>query len=59
LSEEDHVHRHPTAGCRGTSRRSPQSGRCLDSRGGATADGTDLQIYDCNGTDAQKWKVPV
>ena len=37
----------------------PQSGRCLDSPGGATADGTDLQIYDCNGLDPQKWTVPV
>ena len=37
----------------------PQSGRCLDSPSGATADGTKLQIYDCNGLDPQRWKTPV
>jgi hypothetical protein len=37
----------------------PQSGRCLDSPSGATADGIKLQIYDCNGLDPQKWNVPV
>ncbi|MCI0468186.1 MAG: ricin-type beta-trefoil lectin domain protein [Beijerinckiaceae bacterium] len=29
--------------------------KCLDVRGGGTADGTIVQIFDCNGTDAQKW----
>jgi hypothetical protein len=36
----------------------PQSARCLDLPGGIAADGTQLQIYDCNGTAAQRWKVP-
>ncbi|HUR09077.1 MAG TPA: ricin-type beta-trefoil lectin domain protein [Nonomuraea sp.] len=36
----------------------PQSGRCLDAPQGATANGTRLQIYDCNGLDPQKWTVP-
>jgi non-reducing end alpha-L-arabinofuranosidase len=33
--------------------RNPASGRCLDSPSGATANGTRLQIWDCNGTGAQ------
>jgi endoglucanase len=31
------------------------SGRCLDVQAAGTADGTPVQIYDCNGTGAQKW----
>jgi RHS repeat-associated protein len=31
------------------------SGRCLDVPSSATADGTDLKLYDCNGTAAQRW----
>jgi hypothetical protein len=31
----------------------PQSGRCVDSPSGSTANGTRLQIYDCNGSGAQ------
>ncbi|KOV65743.1 ricin-type beta-trefoil lectin domain protein, partial [Streptomyces sp. MMG1121] len=34
-----------------------QSGRCLDAPSGATANGTRLQIWDCNGADAQKFAV--
>jgi beta-glucanase (GH16 family) len=30
-------------------------GRCIDINGGVAADGTQLQIYDCNDTAAQKW----
>lgn len=33
----------------------PPSGRCLDVPGTATADGTQLHIYDCLGTTIQKW----
>jgi len=29
--------------------------KCLDIRGAVFADGTPVQIYDCNGTKAQKW----
>ncbi|MFC0844232.1 RICIN domain-containing protein [Streptomyces noboritoensis] len=36
----------------------PQSGLCLDDPGSSTTDGTQLQIYDCNGTNAQKWTLP-
>ncbi|MDX6208196.1 MAG: Ricin-type beta-trefoil lectin domain-like, partial [Frankiales bacterium] len=31
----------------------PQSGRCLDDPSGNTANGTALQLYDCNGNSAQ------
>ncbi|GLZ79596.1 hypothetical protein Afil01_44030 [Actinorhabdospora filicis] len=30
-------------------------GRCLDAVGGGTANGTAVQLYDCNGSSAQKW----
>ncbi|MEV7569163.1 ricin-type beta-trefoil lectin domain protein [Streptomyces tanashiensis] len=32
-------------------------GKCVDVAGGATANGTAVQIYDCNGTSAQNWDV--
>lgn len=31
------------------------SNRCLDVQGGASADGTIVQLWDCNGTGAQRW----
>ncbi|KAG6827539.1 hypothetical protein H0H92_011418 [Tricholoma furcatifolium] len=31
--------------------------KCLDVRGDVVANGTAIQIYDCNGTDAQKWLI--
>jgi hypothetical protein len=31
----------------------PQSGRCLDDPSGYTANGTRLQLWDCNGAGAQ------
>ncbi|MGK5441760.1 PQQ-dependent sugar dehydrogenase [Micromonospora sp. URMC 105] len=33
------------------------AGKCLDVRNAATADGTQIQIYTCNGTTAQTWTV--
>lgn len=33
----------------------PQSGRCLDDPQANTANGTRLQIYDCNGVSTQQW----
>lgn len=33
------------------------SGRCLDVPGASTANGVQLQLYDCNGTGAQSWKL--
>jgi hypothetical protein len=32
-------------------------GKCVDVAGGNTADGTAVQIYTCNGTNAQQWTV--
>ena len=32
-------------------------GKCLDVWGGATANGTPVQIWDCNGSGAQVWQV--
>ncbi|MET8177147.1 RICIN domain-containing protein, partial [Streptomyces clavifer] len=29
--------------------------KCMDISGGATADGTKVQLYGCNNTGAQKW----
>ncbi|TEB21133.1 ricin B-like lectin [Coprinellus micaceus] len=31
--------------------------KCLEVRGGVVANGTPVQIYDCNGTPAQEWYV--
>ncbi|MGN9890567.1 PQQ-dependent sugar dehydrogenase [Micromonospora sp. L31] len=33
------------------------AGKCLDVRNAATADGTQIQLYTCNGTTAQTWTV--
>jgi hypothetical protein len=32
-------------------------GKCLDVVLGGTANGTQVQLWDCNGSDAQKWSV--
>ncbi|KAL0947890.1 hypothetical protein HGRIS_010525 [Hohenbuehelia grisea] len=34
-----------------------QPNKCLDVRGNVQANGTPVQIYDCNGTGAQKWVI--
>ncbi|MFG1807588.1 RICIN domain-containing protein [Streptomyces sp. NPDC049040] len=36
----------------------PQSGRCLDVPGASTTDGTQLEIWDCNGGNNQRWTIP-
>ncbi|NUP35590.1 MAG: hypothetical protein HOY76_00865, partial [Streptomyces sp.] len=33
------------------------TGKCVDDAGSGTSNGTAVQIYTCNGTDAQTWKV--
>ncbi|MFF5284800.1 ricin-type beta-trefoil lectin domain protein [Streptomyces sp. NPDC012756] len=33
------------------------AGKCLDVTGAATADGTPVQLYTCNGTTAQRWTL--
>ncbi len=30
-------------------------GKCMDVTSAGTANGTQVQLYDCNGTNAQKW----
>ncbi|MFI9286200.1 ricin-type beta-trefoil lectin domain protein [Streptomyces werraensis] len=40
---------------RTTAFRSGIPGKCVDVRGAATADGTPVQLYTCNGTAAQRW----
>jgi hypothetical protein len=34
----------------------PQSGLCLDAKGGGTGNGTALELNTCNGTSSQKWQ---
>jgi glucosylceramidase len=33
------------------------AGKCLDVSGGSSANGTAVQLWDCNGTAAQRWTV--
>ncbi|MGW4435384.1 ricin-type beta-trefoil lectin domain protein [Streptomyces sp. NPDC004596] len=33
------------------------AGKCLDVAGGSSVNGTAVQLYDCNGSAAQKWTV--
>jgi hypothetical protein len=32
-------------------------GKCMDLTSAGTANGTQVQLYDCNGTGAQKWQA--
>ena len=32
-------------------------GKCIDVAAASTANGTAIQVYDCNGTDAQNWTI--
>ncbi|MEE1928596.1 RICIN domain-containing protein [Streptomyces sp. TRM 70351] len=34
-----------------------QSGKCVDVQGAGTKEGTPIQLYDCNGTNAQSWRL--
>jgi hypothetical protein len=36
----------------------PRFGQCLDDPRFNTADGTQLEIYTCNGVANQQWKLP-
>ncbi|MFR9725584.1 ricin-type beta-trefoil lectin domain protein [Streptomyces sp. MS19] len=33
------------------------AGKCLDVAGASSADGTPVQLYACNGTEAQRWTI--
>ena len=39
----------------GNTLKSNLNGKCIDVPGGTATDGARLQMYDCNGTAAQKW----
>ncbi|MEU6172001.1 ricin-type beta-trefoil lectin domain protein [Streptantibioticus parmotrematis] len=41
----------------GTGRITGYGGKCVDVAGASSADGTAVQLYDCNGTNAQQWTV--
>ncbi|KAJ3573902.1 hypothetical protein NP233_g2130 [Leucocoprinus birnbaumii] len=43
------------AGQRAIHPLSSMTNKCLDVRGNVRANGTPVQIYDCNGTPAQQW----
>ncbi|MFE1191570.1 glycoside hydrolase family 19 protein [Streptomyces olivaceoviridis] len=34
------------------------AGKCVDVAGASSANGTAVQLYDCNGTNAQRWSNP-
>jgi hypothetical protein len=34
------------------------AGKCVDDNGGASANGTAIQLFTCNGSVAQMWQVP-
>ncbi|MEV1145773.1 ThuA domain-containing protein [Micromonospora sp. NPDC049799] len=46
-----------TGGTPGTGPIKGLAGKCLDVRSSGTADGTQIQIYTCNGSGAQTWTV--
>ena len=45
----------PPAG--GSTTISGYGGKCVDVNGGSSTSGTAVQLWDCNGTNAQKWTV--
>jgi hypothetical protein len=56
----DYVRVTDTAGGGGggtTSRITGIGGKCVDVSGANTANGTAIQLWDCNGTGAQQWTV--
>jgi glucose/arabinose dehydrogenase len=55
LFDVDAVTLNTGTGSGGTGPITGLAGKCLDVRGGATADGTQIQLYTCNGTAAQIW----
>jgi beta-glucanase (GH16 family) len=47
-----------TSGGSGGSQITGLAGKCVDVAGANPADGTTVQLYDCNGTAAQQWSRP-
>jgi beta-glucanase (GH16 family) len=50
-----HVYAQSTGG--GSGQITGLGGKCVDVAGASTANGTPVQLYDCNGTGAQQWTV--
>ncbi|WP_030223950.1 ricin-type beta-trefoil lectin domain protein, partial [Streptomyces sp. NRRL WC-3626] len=46
-----------SAAAAATGRITGLGGKCVDVAGAGTANGTAVQLYDCNGTSAQNWTV--
>jgi hypothetical protein len=40
-----------------TSAVTGEAGLCMDVRGASTSNGTPIQLYNCDGTNAQQWNV--
>jgi len=51
------VWRSPASGSSATGQITGYQGLCLDVRSASSADGTPVQVYTCNGTNAQQWTV--
>ncbi|WBQ07150.1 ricin-type beta-trefoil lectin domain protein [Kribbella sp. CA-293567] len=47
-----------TSGGGGTGGEVKALNKCMDVAGASSADGTPVQLYDCNGSAAQKWNRP-
>ncbi|MDX6247925.1 MAG: hypothetical protein QOF10_1285 [Kribbellaceae bacterium] len=47
-----------SGGGTGASQITGLAGKCVDVAGANSADGTPVQLYDCNGTAAQQWTRP-
>ncbi|HWM04621.1 MAG TPA: lectin, partial [Actinophytocola sp.] len=41
----------------GTGQITGLAGKCVDVAGGSSANGTPVQLWDCNGSTAQRWTV--
>ena len=53
----DYVHVYASGSTTGSGPITGIGGKCVDVQGAGTADGTQVQIYTCNGTGAQQWTV--
>ncbi|MGH3469087.1 MAG: lectin, partial [Thermocrispum sp.] len=51
------VYAHDGGGGDRTGQITGLAGKCVDVAGAATADGTEVQLYTCNGTGAQRWTM--
>jgi beta-glucanase (GH16 family) len=52
-----HVYGQSTGGGGGSGQITGLGGKCVDVAGAGTANGTAVELYDCNGTAAQQWTV--